>query len=208
MPQYQPGVPTGTVNLDVDYQNIQDNFQQLEIAYGGDHVPFSDNSGLPPGGISGMHKIIHIQSNAAPAAIANVGQFFNTSNNDGINTDTSLFYLTGGNRSIRLTRNFVPVTTNNANRNGYTFLPGGVILQWGFVTGSAANTVAVLFATNNINFPNACFNVNVIPIRAASSPGSDFSTVVVTSSVSATGFTIGNVGSHTMAGWYWQALGN
>jgi len=208
MPTYQPGIPTGSVNLDVDYQNIQDNFQQLNVAYGVDHVPFSDISGIPPAGISGMHNVIHMTSQAAPAAVSTAGQLFNTSNNDGFSTDTSLFYLTANNKNIRLTNNFVPVTANNTNRNGYTFLPGGVILQWGFKAGSAANTVAVAFATDNINFPNACFNVNIIPIRAASSPGSDFSTVVVTGSVSATGFTIGNVGSHTMAGWYWQAIGN
>jgi hypothetical protein len=44
MPVYQPGIPTGTVNLDVDYQNLQGNFEQANIVYGGDHYPFDNAS--------------------------------------------------------------------------------------------------------------------------------------------------------------------
>ncbi len=42
MPVYQPGIPTGTVNLDVDYLNLQGNFQQANIVYGQDHYPFDN----------------------------------------------------------------------------------------------------------------------------------------------------------------------
>lgn len=42
MPVYQTGIPTGTVNLDVDYLNLQGNFQQLNIVYGTDHYPFDN----------------------------------------------------------------------------------------------------------------------------------------------------------------------
>lgn len=42
MPVYQPNIPSGTVNLDVDYQNVQGNFQQLNIVYGTDHYPFDN----------------------------------------------------------------------------------------------------------------------------------------------------------------------
>lgn len=41
---YQPGIPTGLVNLDVDYQNIQENFQQLDTTYAVDHYAYSDPS--------------------------------------------------------------------------------------------------------------------------------------------------------------------
>ncbi len=51
MVQYQPGIPTGLVNLDVDYQNIQDNFQQLDTTYGVDHYPYSD-----PNPTNGFHN--------------------------------------------------------------------------------------------------------------------------------------------------------
>lgn len=42
MPIYQPLIPTGTVNLDVDYLNLQGNFTQLNVVYGTDHYPFDN----------------------------------------------------------------------------------------------------------------------------------------------------------------------
>ncbi len=42
MPVYQPNIPTGTVNLDVDYLNLQGNFDQANIVYGTDHYPFDN----------------------------------------------------------------------------------------------------------------------------------------------------------------------
>jgi hypothetical protein len=39
---YQKGIPTGIVNLDVDYLNVQGNFQQANIVYGTDHYPFDN----------------------------------------------------------------------------------------------------------------------------------------------------------------------
>jgi len=42
MPVYNPLVPTGTVNLDVDYQNLQGNFEQANIVYGTNHYPLNN----------------------------------------------------------------------------------------------------------------------------------------------------------------------
>jgi hypothetical protein len=39
---YNPGIPTGQVDLDKDYLNIQGNFQQANIVYGTDHYPFNN----------------------------------------------------------------------------------------------------------------------------------------------------------------------
>ena len=118
MPVFQPNVPTGSVPLDQDYLNLQGNNQQLDIAYGVDHVAFSDVTGIPPGGVSGMHKEVHLVPMATPAALAGYGQLFSNTSTD-VNTDTSLYWLTGGNRLIQLTSNIQPVTSNNVNRNGY-----------------------------------------------------------------------------------------
>lgn len=41
MTLYQPGIPTGTVNLDQDYQNLQNNFQQINTTYAVDHIPLT-----------------------------------------------------------------------------------------------------------------------------------------------------------------------
>ncbi len=146
IPTYQPNIPTGTVNLDQDYLNLQGNFQQLNIAYGLDHVAFSDTSGLPPtvNGISGLHKVIHMLSfstlatnplnNNYPISLVTVppsqplkvdltGEIFTTESNDGYNPDQILWYQSGGARLTQLTRNFQPLPF----KNNYTAASGGAV---------------------------------------------------------------------------------
>lgn len=164
---YQPNIPTGTVDLDQDYLNIQGNFQQLDTQFGVDHIPFSD----PTASIHGYHEDIHfnpisttitnapnnyIAATATPQGVPpttpGFGQLFSAQVNDGINTDQSLYWISGGGRTIPLTRNLTPVSATN----GYTCLPGGLILQWGTFTAVSTTATSQSF---NINFPNACFGV-------------------------------------------------
>jgi hypothetical protein len=140
---FQPGIPTGLVNLDVDYQNLQNNFQQLDTTFGIDHTTFSNQTAQ-----NGFHTEIHMipfsttttnapnnQPVVQPTATAGVGQVWSAQINDGINVDEALYFLTGSNRNIQLTRNFVP--TNSGN--GSTMLPGGLILNWGFHNAAGGN---------------------------------------------------------------------
>lgn len=200
MTMYQPGIPTGTVNLDVDYQNIQNNFQQLDTTYGVNHIPYSQATN------NGYHTLINMvnQSSIPPATVVGTGELYTFENNDGFDTDNSLFYQTQLGKQIRLTNNIVPVTNN---LNGYTFLPGGLIYQWGIITVTNATTVPVVFATSNKNFPNACLNIQVSRFRStASDPGTNYVYYVDASSVSTTGFNIINRDGHTF-GYYWTAIG-
>lgn len=151
-------MPTGTVRLSIDYQNLQKNFQQLDTTFGVDHTTFSNQTAQ-----NGYHKAIHLIPQAAPAATAGYGQLFSTTVTD-VNNDQALFFLTGGNRLLKLTMNFVPVSATN----GYTFLPGGLIFQWGVVN-APGSTGTVTFSTANIAFPNNCFNVSLTVRRNASS---------------------------------------
>jgi len=41
---YDPGVPTGIIPLSQDYKSIKDNFTQLDVSFGIDHYPFSNNT--------------------------------------------------------------------------------------------------------------------------------------------------------------------
>jgi hypothetical protein len=211
---YQPGIPTGSVPLNQDYLNLQANFTQINSQFQVDHVPLTSTSGSPP---NGYHTVVHLvpfsttasnppnnQPVVSPTTTGGIGQLFSSQINDGINNDEAFYFQTGGGRILQMTRNFSP---KNAT-NGYTFLPGGLIMQWGIVAGSSSATITVTFATSNIAFPTACYNVSVTAVRPASSPGSDFATVVVNGSVSKTGFQIGNIGGHTINNWYWTAIGN
>jgi hypothetical protein len=220
MPTYQPNIPTGSVKFNQDYLNVQGNFQQLNIAYGFDHVPFSNTSGLPPapGGQSGLHKVVHLLANSTiatnpatnypitpPTPVPLTGEIFTTQSNDGIATDTILWYLSEAGRLTQLTSNFVPVASNN----GYTFLPGGLILQWGQVTSTSTSQQTVTFATNNISFPNNCFAVFAQPYGSGNLAGSQATIQIRKSTISNLSFQwryITNSGEWT--GFFWVAIGN
>jgi hypothetical protein len=214
---YQPGIPTGTVNLDEDYLNIQNNFQVLDTQFGVDHVPFSD----PSGTINGYHESLHMnpQSTTAtnppnnfvpatatpsgvPVATPGYGQLFGAETNDGVNTDTSLFWLTGGNRMIPLTRNMTPKSATN----GYTCLPGGLIIQWGFKA-SPGKTGTVTFATDNIAFPNACFNVSLTLRTDEGGAHAFWIDDDVATPITKTNFAYTS-DSSSLKGFYWIAIGN
>lgn len=213
MTTYQPGIPTGTVNLDVDYQNIQNNFQQLDTTYGTDHIAYSQAEN------NGYHNIIRLVPNSAPAPITGIGQILNNITNDNINTDTALYYLTAANRLILFTRNFAP----GINSNGSTFLPGGLILRWGFVDGTHASAPAnhfvggdtgtVNFATvspNNPAFPTACFSVwTSLSFTAGSPPASSTNgTVSVQTNFSGASFNWSYNGtSASYTRFFWYAIG-
>lgn len=155
---YQPGIPTGLVFLDQDYANIQQNFQTLDTYFGSDHVPFSVATAAMP---SGYHQDIHmvpvstVTSNGPtnyvtatglpvglPAATPGFGQLFSAQVNDGIATDESLFYTSGGGRSLALTRNFTPTLVA---ASGASMLPGGLIINWGTVTTDSSGDATVTF---------------------------------------------------------------
>lgn len=221
MSTYQANIPTGTVNLDVDYINIRNNFTQLDTTFGVDHVTFSNQSAQ-----NGYHTSIHfnpvstvatnppnnyVPSTATPAAVpatsGGFGQLFSAQVNDGVNADEALYWLTGGGRVIPLTRNFA---ANSAAR-GYTMLPGGLIYQWGRVnlSSSSSQSGTVNFTSGGgIAFPNACFFVNVSLIAPSGGTGSSNNTMSVRDSVSTTSFVYQYQGSGTYNGFYWTAVGN
>jgi len=199
IPTYNSGYPQDGSSLGQSKAQIRANIDGTYQTLAIDHI---DNNGNPGAKPAGYHKVIHIVPQGSnPGAVAGYGQLFSKTVTSVI-SDTALFWETGTGLVSQLTMNITP----QASTNGYTYLPGGILFQWGTVAGSSSSSIAVLFATSNINFPTACFNVNIIPMRAASSPGSDFGTVIV--SKSNTGFTFGNLGGHTMTGWLWTAIGN
>lgn len=206
MSMYQPLIPTGTVNLDVDYLSIRDNFTQLDTSFGVDHVTFSNQTSQ-----NGYHESIHFnpvsttatnppnnQPVVTPTATAGFGQLFSSEINDGINTDTALYFLTGGNRLSQLTRNFQPV----ASTVGYTYLPGGLILQYGKNVSTGKFTVVNFTTVGGISFPNNIFSV------VATRGQEDTGTTYGVTDLSVTGFTFTSDSSSVGNRFYWIAIGN
>lgn len=206
MSTFQPSIPTGTVKFSEDYTNIQQNFNQLDVTFGVDHVTFSNQTAQ-----NGYHKDLHmvpvstVASNppnnnpiVAPATVAGIGQLFTAQNNDGFNSDESLFFLTGGGRQMRLTSNVDPLK----NINGYTFLPGGFLMQWAkFTAVGSVITAKTFISLGLIDFPNNCYNMQAT-INNANSEN-----LLTISAVTKTGFNYFNTSS-TAKDFFIVAIGN
>lgn len=211
---YQPGIPTGSVPLDQDYQNLQTNFQQLDTQFRINHVPFSNTSGTPPSGINGYHtRVSLVPAPSVPTPTAGFGQLFSQTINDGISNDQALFWETGNALNLQLTNNFSPVFNQSQPDGtnsiaGYTFLAGGIILIWGLQHQIPSNgTVRITFPLIGgvAAFPHNCFCVQLTGLKHAS--GGDGIFVDTSPAVSSKGFTIRN-GSGNINDAYWLAIGN
>ena len=229
MPTYQPNIPIGTVKLLQDYLNLQGNFQQLDIAYGVNHVPFSDTSGVPPGGISGIHKFVQmpIQNpvNTIPAIQASQGAIYiNTAPALSPATQSQLFYtadsLPTNNKAYQLTRvidagySLFSTFVNNYNgvgtayTGGWTFLPGGLLLQYGLYNAGAGGLAGAGTIMFPVVFTAAPYIVQPILIAKAGGTGSVHSVSVISGTITDAEFQW-NLDTATTAqtGIYWTAIG-
>lgn len=200
---YNPAIPTGTVELDQDYQNLQNNFQQLDTTYKVDHVALTDNTTS-----NGYHTIIHQQKNVTntdPAPIAGVNQIYVkevTPNTTVTTADTQLFSITGAGGISQLTGNF-------AASEGYQWI-GGMLLQWGNVNLPGTNNPngTVTFkdrVVGAIPFPTSCLNVTLT--LQANATTAQANSIAVLGSLSATSFNWVFTGSTSYNKFYWFAVG-
>ena len=163
---YQPLTPTGTVPLLSDYKNVQGNFAALDTSFGVDHTLFSDSSLQ-----NGYHTLIHFIPQVTPATnTIGYGRLYTKTADDGIASSQELFYNIWNGASsldIQLTRNFLPV----ASINGYTFMPGGIIMQWAHTASLPSGTFTpITYASLGlINFPGSVFSIQAVPSGTLSS---------------------------------------
>ncbi len=211
---YQSGIPTGNVKFSVDYQNIQGNFSVLDTSYGINHFAFSDSSSK-----KGKHKFVDmptlntpVTDTTPPSSLVSGDGAIYTSR-PGISTE--LFYANDGTgAAFKLTNVSAAVAAGNFSKfgtnPGWTFLPGGLILQWGSVT-STANTFQTLTFSlaGNIEFPNNCFSVFTQPFGSGSVPGGGATIEIRKSTLSKTLFNwVYVTGSGQYEGFFWVAIGN
>lgn len=194
IPTYVLGYPPDGSSLGNTKAQIRSNLDGTFLTLSVDH----QNANQPT---PGYHNVIHMLPHAAPAAIPNVGQLLQNVANDGFATDTTFFFETGLGLLLQLTRNIQPIVATN----GTTFLPGGLILQWGIVVTPFATPVGTVnFATANKNFPNNCFNVQTTMIGTSGTANI----------VQVTNFTNTNFGwkftgpaGTSFTGFFWTAIG-
>lgn len=134
-----------TPNAPNDPADDQPQMQQNTASIAGliqeDHVGF----GFPNGG---YHKVIHlVPQTSDPTPPGSFGQIY-SKQIVSVNDDEALFYETGGSRVIQMTCNVVPVNSSN----GFSFLPGGLLFQWGTTPAISGNiTYPQPFSANAYN---------------------------------------------------------
>jgi len=153
IPTYTLGYPPDGASLGQTKSTMRNNLDGTFETLGIDHV---NNNGQTNNGFSskpaGYHNIVHmVPQGSDPQYVSGYGQLYSKIINSGGTTDTSLFWETSAGVIQQLTSNLTP----SANTNGYTYLPGGIIIQWGqVVIVSSPQTIAFPFT-----FPNAVFSV-------------------------------------------------
>jgi hypothetical protein len=196
---YSASIPNPPDDPADDVSQMQTNSGSINDLIAIDHVGFNN-------AIGGYHNIIHFQNQVVtPGSVAGIGQLFT----EIANSDEQLFYESGGGVVTQLTGPNAPLATVQ----GYTWLPGGILMQWGSVTfpaGSGSHQTAT--QSFNINFPNACFYV--IPgLQNASSSDTTASNTIAIRSIATNNFrwvynSSSSSGTTNYPGFYWTAVGN
>ena len=191
---YQPNIPTGSVPLNIDYQNLRTNFTALNTIFGVDHLTYNNATAQ-----KGYHTNIHmVPAGSNPSAVVGYGTLYNRTTNDGYDSDQTLFFLTGDGKRLQLTSNVSPSLANT----GYTFLPGGLILQWGRTNIQSTGNVPIVFP---LAFANAVYSAQVTysitdntTVRSGISAGT----------LSTTGFTWEGTNSSQLRTLFWMVIGS
>jgi hypothetical protein len=199
-----PNPPDDPAN---DVAQMQTNASSIASLIAIDHIGFNIANG-------GYHNVIHFQNQTGgdPATIAGFGQEYTKT----ANSDQQLFYKSGGGVVTQLTGPNSPVAADY----GYTWLPGGILLQWGYVFGThgssahfnGGDTGTVTFSSANIKFPNNLFGVWANPFynsNTTSVPSSQATIAVDYYTASATSFNWAFITSSSQyTAFFWVAIGN
>lgn len=203
MSTYDPNIPLATDDLDVSQNDILLNFQQLDTTYGKNHFEYSDNTLN-----NGKHKFVQITEGNLPAGLVG-GDETLYAKKVGSPVQGELFFTRGASgKQIQMTCG-PNATVPTSTANGITFLPGGLLVQWGQVSGlSGSWPSGTQTLTFPVAFPTACFQV-ITNFTAASASSSSTGELVVIQTNAADfrwGFTGASGANFT--GFFWWAIGN
>jgi len=205
---YNTGIPAANNNPSTDQPDMQTNTDSTNAILNVDHFTFNNNNG-------GMHQQVQIVSqNTIPSAVNNtpVGlkNGAGTIYTKPLGGPSDLFFTPDqSGDEYKLTNidavNFATFGTFTNylapadQKGGWTFLPGGLIMQYGTRTFLATgNTIAVTFPKSFTNI----FNIQTTIFQNA---GVTFIQGIKTQSLSGFNFTVNTTGT---VSFYWIAIGN
>ena len=189
---YNPNIPNPNDLLSDSQGDILQNFQALNTVYGTNHYPY-DNATV---GQIGKHKFVSMPVlAAAPATIAGEGAlYFKTSG-----AGSALFMVRDGNAGTEVQLTSSSVGNVQTAANGWTWLPGRLLLQWGSFNPNVSTVV---------NFPVPFTTVPYnVQLTVSASNNSTFRACVSTGSLTVNGFTFEGTISAAANPVYYMAIG-
>lgn len=150
MPDYPfiGNIPAAGNNPSVDQPNMQTNTNSVELIVEVDLYGFNDANG-------GTHQQVTFPlASPTPAPTGTIGILYSALDSNG----ASQLWFKNKSTNIQLTNKSGSSPTGNASspgNSGYTFLPGGMIIQWGTVLASTAGAPASF----PISFPAQVFSI-------------------------------------------------
>lgn len=197
---YSPNLPVSGDTLGGTRDRIRTNFQEIDSVMAQNHVAFNNAD-------EGKHKFLQMPVQAsAPSTGTSEAAFYVKDDGSGV----AQFFVKGEQTGseYQITKmasgadaNITTFGTNTAyvadHLGGWSFLPGGLILQYGSFSKVVAGNTTITFP---LTFPNAVFNI-VVTARNSNSG------TVITSETTSNFVLSNSVGAVTRS-YYWQAIGN
>ncbi len=145
---YNPNIPIGSNLVSSDISSMQTNFSQANTIFGSDHFDFT----IAPPSNRGLHKQVNFPTIPTPPVVATTASALYPKLGSGV---TRLFFV-NATEDIQITGASSVTATPAAD--GYTTLPGGLILQWKVSTNVSSGNHNIVFP---LAFPTATLSVMV-----------------------------------------------
>lgn len=186
---YNPNIPQTSNILSVSQGQLLTNFQQINTVFSKNHVAMNNATTAN----RGKHTAVQFSRRSSAPALDSTDGAYYTKNSSG----TNVFWQRQGGAEVKIT-NVDP----SIGANGHTFLPGGLLIQWGSLNVPSGESSSISFP---VAFSSVPYSINVTARRSATASDTPMF-VSSTHLPTATNFRIVNTSSNAHTG-YWMALG-
>ena len=189
---YEDNIPFASNNPSVDQPKMQTNTNSIDSIIAVDHHTFNDNDG-------GTHKQVQLSATpgingTVPSGLSGSYQTLYASVTNGAG---ELWLARGVSNHLQLTGPGVPVATTS----GSSFLPGGMVIQWGKISSAFKNVLT----SANFSTP---FNTTCFAMQGTLRQGTSGSVITLTPTSTTTfDYYINSSSSQTIS-FFWYAIGN
>lgn len=188
-------IPTAGQTLNETRDPIRNNFTYIDNGVSQDHIALNTTG-------AGKHNqvTLPVQTGAPTFAAGENGIYNRTLTANEVYLHKQYY---GGTHEIPMTNSTISTTARSTGELAYTYLPSGIILQWG-----TWNTATSYTVTLPIAFPNALLNVQLTPYFSGTGVTNAL-ILWVPGGTSTTQFTVGSTvnGTQTPAIFSFLAIG-